>query len=65
MNTTHNSTLTAMTVAERFRRRMRALSWEILDEAVVFFFQAQQNAERMKQALCWTAPTGDRLLAHH
>ncbi|MBF0097807.1 MAG: hypothetical protein HQM04_15525 [Magnetococcales bacterium] len=63
MNAAHSSTWSVTTVAEKFRRRVRALSWEILDEAVVFLFQAQSGAVRIKQSLCWSAPAGEQLLS--
>ena len=64
MNTAHNSTMTVTTVAEKFRRRVRALSWEILDEAVVFLFQAHNNASRIAFSLCCMAPMTEQLSAH-
>ncbi|WP_130471159.1 hypothetical protein [Candidatus Magnetaquicoccus inordinatus] len=64
MNAAYNSTLPVSTVADKFRRRVRAISWEILDEAVVFLFQAHRYAMRIKDSLCLMALRQEQLLAH-
>ncbi|MBF0460690.1 MAG: hypothetical protein HQL87_04765 [Magnetococcales bacterium] len=37
-------------ISEKFRRRMRTLCWETLDEGVMLFFRAKTLAEQVKQA---------------
>ena len=43
---------TAMqSISEKFRRRMRTLCWEALDDGVVLFFRLKSSGEALRQSL--------------
>ena len=64
MNSTQSATTALQDISEKFKRKMRLLGWEALDEGVVLFFRLQSALETLKQTV-QMAPIGSlHLLAN-
>ncbi|MEO5340932.1 MAG: hypothetical protein H7837_10540 [Magnetococcus sp. MYC-9] len=63
-----NSILTAgaalQTISERFRRQMRLLFWESLDDGVVLWFRVRAAMVQIQQSLRLTSSHGMHALAN-
>ncbi|MBF0162863.1 MAG: hypothetical protein HQL88_11320 [Magnetococcales bacterium] len=51
MNKTAPVGMALQTISEKFRRRMRTLCWEALDEGVVLFFRLKFLGEALRREL--------------
>ena len=64
MNRAVTMTMALQGISEKFRRRMRMLCWETLDDGVVFFFRVRAGVEQIKQAVHMMPVGGLHLLAN-
>lgn len=54
MNNTHTMIMASHTVSEKFRRTVRTLLWEILDEGVCLFFRVKAILEPIQPSTPFT-----------
>lgn len=64
MNNTHTTITVSHAVSEKFRRAIRILFWETLDEGVVLFFRVKTRLSQIQQATQFTSINHRHLLVN-
>ena len=64
MNNTQTTITVSHAVSEKFRRTIRILFWETLDEGVLLFFRVKTRLSQIQQAMQNTSIHHRHLLAN-